>query len=234
MRARKTAKENAPLEGAFSQGMDKGIFAVYKAKGITSHDVIDRIRKITGERRVGHGGTLDPAASGVLVVGVGREYTKKLHQILKHSEKVYRAKIRLGATSSTDDAEGQIYEVQPHKIPAIEELRPLVKRFEGEIEQIPPAFSAIKIKGKKAYELARKGITPKLKPRKVFIKKIKLVSYQWPFLDLEITCGSGVYIRSLARDIGKALGVGAYLQELQRTRVGEFTLKDALDLYTFF
>lgn len=208
--------------------MNKGIFSVYKPKGITSHDVVDKIRALTGQKRVGHGGTLDPAASGVLVVGVGREYTKKLHQILKHSEKVYRTKIRLGAASTTDDREGEISTSDVEYVPPIGKIRKLVKKFEGEIEQIPPAFSAIKIKGKKAYELARKGITPELKPRKVFIKKIRLIKYQWPFLEFEITCGSGVYIRSLARDLGNALGVGGYLQELERTRVGEYRLQDAL------
>lgn len=210
--------------------MNKGIFAVYKPKGITSHDAIEKIRKVTGEKRVGHGGTLDPFARGVLVVGVGKEYTKQLGAVLKHTEKVYRARIHLGATSTTDDPEGEIRPSDIKVIPSLEEIQKVLTSFEGEIEQVPPAFSAIKLKGEKAYELARKGITPELKPRKVFIKEIKIFTHHWPILELEITCGSGVYIRSLARDIGKALGVGGYVQELERTRVGEFTLKNALAL----
>ncbi len=207
--------------------MEKGIFSVYKPRGITSHDVVEKVRKITGEKRVGHGGTLDPFASGVLVIGVGREYTKQLGNILKGTEKVYRATIRLGATSTTDDPEGEIIEVRHPNIPTQEKVTNVLEDFEGEIEQLPPAFSAIKIKGKKAYELARKGIMPFLKPRKVIIKRIELLHYRWPFLDIEVVVSSGTYIRSLARDIGQKLGVGGYVIKLERTRVGAYTIQKA-------
>lgn len=207
-----------------------GTFPVYKPKGVTSNDIVDKVRRMTGKKRVGHGGTLDPFASGVLVIGVGRENTKKLQAILKNSEKVYRAKIRFGAKSSTDDPEGEIIEVPLPYIPEIGNIRNVLKQFEGKIKQVPPSFSAINIKGKKAYQLARKGVSFVLKPRSVFIREIKLLSYQWPHLELEITCGSGVYIRSLARDIGDTLGVGGYVKELERTRVGEYILEHAIRL----
>lgn len=211
--------------------MEKSIFAVYKPKGITSHDVVEKVRKLSKERRVGHGGTLDPFASGILVVAVGREYTKELGNILKNTDKVYRATIRLGARSSTDDPEGEIIENSSVKTPPRKEVASVLKQFEGEIDQLPPAFSAVKIRGKKAYELARKGITPQLRPRKVQIKNISLLHYRWPLLDIEATVSSGTYIRSLARDIGEKLGVGGYAKELERTRVGEYVLENTLRIF---
>ncbi len=216
--------------------MISGIVAINKPKGPTSHDIISQVRRITGIKKVGHAGTLDPLASGVLVVAIGRENTKKINTIVK-SEKEYIAKIKFGETSTTDDAEGlktSIVNVETFNqtFPILKEtsIKKVLQKFIGEIEQVPPAFSAIKMNGKKAYELARSGQAVEMKARQVFIKEIELLKYEWPYLDIRIVCGSGTYIRSLARDIGEALKVGAYMAELQRTRVGEYTLEQAVDL----
>ena len=204
--------------------MKQGIFAIYKPKGPTSHDIIDKLRRETGVKKIGHAGTLDPLASGVLVVGVGRKATKQLGAIVK-KEKEYSAKIRLGMTSPTDDAEGIKTEIKiVGKIPTFGEIKKALAKFEGEILQTPPIYSAVKVKGKKAYKLARKGQTPKLKPRKALIKEIEILKYEWPYLELRVVTGPGVYIRALARDIGKYLKTGGYLAGLERTRVGSFTL----------
>ena len=222
----------------------KGIYAVYKPKGPTSHDIVDRLRKETGVKKIGHAGTLDPLASGVLVVGVGREATKKLSQIVK-KEKEYLARIRLGMTSATDDEEGEKLEVlQKHHAPAsrnckdhrislpgipnFEEVQKVVAKFEGKILQTPPIYSAVKVKGQEAYKLARRGQTPNLKPREVEIKEIEILKYEWPYLHLRVVTGPGVYIRSLARDIGELLKTGGYLADLERIRVGDFAKTEAI------
>ncbi|NQT50271.1 tRNA pseudouridine(55) synthase TruB [Candidatus Kuenenbacteria bacterium] len=209
--------------------MLQGIIGINKPKGPTSHDIVDQVRRITGERKVGHAGTLDPLASGVLVVAIGRENTKKISEIVK-TEKEYIAKVKLGETSTTDDGEGEKVKSSNVKGKSIEEIKQILDGFVGEIEQIPPVYSAIKMKGKKAYELARQGKDVKMEPRKVFIKKIELFKYEWPYLEIKVVCGPGVYIRSLARDIGEKLGTGAYMAELERTRVGEFAIQDAVIL----
>jgi len=207
----------------------KNIFAIYKPKGPTSHDIIDQIRKITGIKKVGHAGTLDPQARGVLVVGVGREATKKLNEIVK-KEKEYIAIIKLGEESSTDDEEGEKIVKSDKIIKDIKVIRDVVMSFVGMIDQIPPAYSAIKIKGKKAYELIRKGIEPELKPREVEIKEIEILEYEWPFLKIRVMTGPGVYIRALARDIGRKLGVGGYLYDLERIRVGKWAKEKAINM----
>jgi len=206
-----------------------GIFNIYKEKGMTSHDVIDELRRITNIKKIGHAGTLDPMATGVLVVGIGRENTKKLSQIVGQ-EKEYLATIRLGSTSSTDDTEGEIKKNKIDKKPTFSKIEKIIKLFEGKIKQRPPDHSAIKIKGEKAYQIARKGKKPDLKPRIVFVKKISLINYKWPNLELKIMCSKGVYIRSLARDIGKKLNTGGYLVFLQRTRVGDFKIENSIKI----
>ena len=207
----------------------EGIVAINKPKGPTSHDIVDQVRRITGERRVGHAGTLDPLASGVLVVAISRENTKKISSIVK-TEKEYIAKVKLGETSTTDDAEGQKKIVNVQTPMPKSEIETTLQKFIGDTEQIPPAFSAIKMKGKKAYELARKGEEVKMQPREVFIKSIELLEYEWPYLEIKVVCGPGVYIRSLSRDIGEKLGVGGYMADLVRTRVGEYKIEDAITL----
>lgn len=202
-----------------------------KPKGMTSHDVVNRVRKITGERRVGHAGTLDPNATGLLVVGVGRESTKLLSEISKNKNKTYEAEIFLGEERTTDDVEGEVTNKSDEKIkPEIDEISSVLKTFEGEQEQIPPIYSAIKLKGKKAYELARKGEAPEMEPRKVNIYSIKLLEYNYPILKIVCDVSSGTYIRSIARDIGRKLKTFGYLKELRRTNIGEFSVDKAQDL----
>jgi len=203
------------------------IFAVYKPKGPTSHDIIQKVRKLTGIKKVGHAGTLDPLAQGILVIAIGRESTKKLSEIVA-KEKEYLATIKLGESSTTDDAEGGKTKSSIIEKPTKVRIQKVLQKFEGSIFQTPPIFSAVKIKGKEAYKLARKGKEVKLKPRKVEIKKITLQSYQWPYLKLKIVTGPGVYIRSLARDLGRKLKTSGYLYSLERTRVGQFSKKKSV------
>lgn len=206
-----------------------------KPKGITSHDVVDRVRRITGIKKVGHAGTLDPNAIGLLIVGVGRDATRHLGKISKDTTKVYEAEIFLGEERDTDDVEGNKLPVTKYQAPiehkpTRDQISDTLETFTGEQEQIPPAYSAIKLQGKKAYEIARKGGVPNLEPRKITIHSIKLVDYEYPILRVETEVSSGTYIRSLARDIGRALGCGAYLNNLRRTKIGKWSIKKAVGL----
>jgi len=203
------------------------IIAVYKKKGPTSRDLLNEIKRVTKEKKVGHAGTLDPLAEGVLVVGIGRESTKELFSG-KFQEKEYLAVIKLGEKSSTDDMEGDKEKVFIEKPPFLYEVEKVLASFKGTIMQAPPVFSAVKIKGKEAYKWAREGTPRNPKKRKVFIKSTRLLKYKYPYLKIKITTGKGVYIRSLARDIGRALGTGGYLHSLLRLRVGKFTVSDCV------
>lgn len=209
------------------------ILNINKPAGITSHDVIDRVRRITGKKRVGHGGTLDPFATGVLVVAVGRESTKKLTPLLKDATKEYEATIELGKTSTTGDPEGQIEKTAGiHRVQTLplSEIEQIISKFRGETAQTPPAYSAIKIRGIRAYKLARRGILPVLEKRPIKIDALEIVKYHPPLLQIRAVVSSGTYIRKLAEDIGQALGVGGYLAKLKRTRVGEYRLEDSISL----
>jgi len=197
-----------------------------KPKGMTSHDVVDAVRRATGERRVGHGGTLDPNATGLLIIGVGREYTKQLSQFNTQKDKTYEAEMVLGEERDTHDIEGTVTKTSDF-VPTLQDIDSALKKFKGEIEQIPPKHSAIKVNGKKAYALARAGREVELKPRKVLIKNIKILSYTYPLLKMEFKVSSGTYIRALARDIGQALGSFAYLGNLRRTAIGDYNIVDA-------
>ena len=229
----------------------ENILAIYKPKGPTSHDIINQLRKITGIRKIGHAGTLDPLASGVLVVAIGRDGTKQLGSLLKN-EKEYIAEIKLGETSTTDDAEGvkrkytnikyysnlngESFSLRSkNKIMNVtkKDIEKILGKFIGHIRQVPPVYSAIKINGKSACRRVRKGENIKLEAREVLIKSIKIIEYKYPILKINIDCGSGVYIRSLARDIGEALGTGAYLSNLERTRVGKYDKINSIDIETF-
>ncbi len=205
------------------------VFAINKPKGISSNKILYKFKKKYKKEKVGHAGTLDPMARGVLVVGVGREATKKLGEISKRTKKTYVAEIELGKTSLTDDSEGEIKKVSSI-IPSKKELKDVLSQFKGEILQTPPIFSAIKINGQEAYKKARKNEKFKLPPRKVKVYKIKILDYKYPILKLEITCGSGTYIRSIARDLGEKLKTGGYLKDLVRTGVGKYTIKSAVKL----
>jgi tRNA pseudouridine55 synthase len=204
----------------------QNVFAIYKPKGPSSNRVLQTIKKESGVRKIGHGGTLDPLASGVLVVGI--DAGTKLLDSPELKEKEYLADVRLGSYSATDDDEGEKTAVAVAEIPEKEDVQKTLKKFIGRIEQVPPAFSAIKISGREAYKIARKGKEVAMKPRPAEIKEIELLSYAWPDLRLRVVTGPGVYIRALARDIGQALATGAYLSGLERTRVGSFTKEAAL------
>lgn len=214
------------------QSGSHGVFAINKPLGITSHDVISQVRRITGEKRVGHAGTLDPLASGVLIVAVGREYTKQLDTLMT-GEKEYIAEVRLGMMSTTDDEEGEKIEHDFELIPTREQIEQILQEWVGKKDQIPPIYSAIKIKGMPAHRRVRKGQDVELAARPIQIFSIEIKDYQWPVLKIKVVCGKGVYIRSLARDIGKELGVGGYLKSLIRTRVGDYKLEESIVLSSF-
>src|SRR5215207_5390787 len=205
-----------------------GLLNVCKARGFTSHDVVAVIRRTLGTRRVGHAGTLDPLAEGVLPVCVGR-YTR-LVDLISDTEKGYYAEVELGARTVTDDAEGDVVERRPVPPLTADALESALQPFRGAIAQVPPAFSAIKVAGRRAYDLARRGAAPELQARPVTIHRLKVVSLAPPILTLVVVSSKGTYIRSLARDLGEALGCGAHLTRLIRLWVGSFGLEDAVSL----
>ncbi|MCR4313647.1 MAG: tRNA pseudouridine(55) synthase TruB [Candidatus Uhrbacteria bacterium] len=212
----------------------QGFLLIDKPAGMTSHDVVDRVRRLMGERRVGHAGTLDPFATGLLIVGVGRVATREMQKLVG-LDKEYEAVFVLGASSTTDDTEGEITPAPLSSLPLAKgELEGVVYQFIGEIEQVPPTYSAIKIGGKKMYEAAREGKPIEGKARKVTVHAfdIGLVGPTGPMTRIRasIHCSSGTYIRSLARDLGRALGGGGYVEQLRRTSVGPFTVKEAVTL----
>jgi len=206
-----------------------GFLLVKKPKNITSHDVVDRLRKISGIKKIGHSGTLDPFATGLLILGIGKGATKKLSRFLK-ADKEYIGLLKLGAVSDTFDKTGKILEKEKIKKPTKDEVKKVLESFLGEINQTPPLFSAQKIKGKPLYRLARKGIKIKPRAKKVKVNKIEILNYSFPYLKIKVKCSSGTYIRSLANDIGKTLGCGAYLEELKRTKIGSYSLEKAVEL----
>ncbi|OGV92917.1 tRNA pseudouridine(55) synthase TruB [Microgenomates group bacterium RIFCSPLOWO2_01_FULL_47_10] len=205
------------------------IISVIKPVGPTSFDVVARVRYLTKIKKVGHAGTLDPLASGVLVIAIGKESTTQISSLML-TEKEYVAEITLGANSTTDDSEGEKTQLSNYPIPQLTIIKQILTSFLGEIQQIPPLYSAIKVGGKRAYKSARKGQQVMLSPRSVIIKRISLISYSWPKLRIKVTCEKGVYIRSLARDIGKKLGTGGYISALDRTRVGNYTYKSSISM----
>ncbi len=209
-----------------------GFLLVDKPAGISSFGVVVRVRRVLSEAagrkiKVGHTGTLDPAATGLMILVIG-SYCKKASFFSK-LDKTYEAELTLGAESSTADSEGEIKPVAS-KRPSLDEITAVLAEFAGEIEQIPPAFSAVKIGGQRAYKLARAGKEVKIEPRKVFIREITDITYDYPRLRFSVDVSSGTYIRSLAQDIGKELGTGAYLSALRRTKINHFSLNDALNL----
>ncbi len=205
----------------------KGFLNLNKPSGISSRSVVDRVARLLPRTKVGHAGTLDPLASGVLMIGVGS--ATRLIEMVQRMTKVYRTVIRLGARSDTLDADGQVVEVENPSIPTEQEVRQALAGQIGEVLQLPPEYSALKIKGQRAYDLARAGRVVELEPRSVRIDRVELLRYQWPHLELEIACGGGTYIRSIARDVGETLGCGGMVETLVRTRIGPFTLENSVD-----
>jgi len=208
--------------------MKSAILAIHKPLGISSNAVLQVIRRGLGRAtKIGHAGTLDPLAEGVLVIGIGREATKQLDGIVQ-KDKEYTAEITFGVTSTTDDEEGEKTERVVKQIPTESEIKIAIAQFVGNIMQIPPVFSAIKIGGKEAYKHARGGKIPEMVARPARVDSIELLSYQWPKAIIRVTTGPGVYIRALARDIGESLAVGGYMSALTRTRVGTYHIEDSL------
>jgi tRNA pseudouridine55 synthase len=205
-----------------------GIFIIDKSPGMTSHDVVARVRRIIGQERVGHAGTLDPMATGVLPVVVGR--ATRLMEYLAEAAKAYRATLVLGATSDTYDREGNVVPKAGAVLPGREDVERALEGFRGEIEQVPPMHSALKVGGKRLYELARQGIEVERAARPVTISRLEMEAYRPPVLQLFVECSKGTYIRSLANDLGMELGTGAYLDALTRTRVGAYSLEEAITL----
>lgn len=209
-----------------------GYLLIDKPEGLSSFAVVARVRgllrKTSGQKiKVGHTGTLDPAATGLLIIVIGK-YTKKAESFSK-LDKIYDAELTLGSISTTADREGEITQKSTHQ-PSIAQIKAVLNTFIGEVTQTPPAFSAIKVNGQRAYKLARAGKEVKLEPRKAHIYSIESVVYEYPRLLLTVHVSSGTYIRSLAEDIGKGLGTGAYLSALKRLSVGKFKLTGALSL----
>jgi tRNA pseudouridine55 synthase len=209
-----------------------GIVVVDKPAGMTSHDVVGRCRRIFSTRRVGHAGTLDPMATGVLVIGVDR--ATKILGLLSVTSKSYAATIRLGQTTSTEDAEGELLHSVSAEHVTEEAIEAAVAGLRGEIEQVPSAVSAIKVGGRRAYQLVREGHDVELEARRVRIDRFDVSAVRRSGgvvdLDVEVDCSSGTYIRALARDVGDALGVGGHLTSLRRNRVGRFGLGEARSL----
>ena len=205
-----------------------GLLIVDKPSGMTSHDVVAVIRKGTGLRRIGHTGTLDPRASGVLVILIGPAV--RLSEYLVCDKKGYEAMIRFGSVSDTYDADGSVIQTGRSAPEDEEEIIEAMAEFTGEIVQVPPAYSAVKIHGQKAYDLARKGEEVNLSARKITVYSFDFIEYARPELTADIICSSGTYIRSIAHDLGQKLGCGAYLSGLRRTKSGKFTLRDAIPL----
>jgi tRNA pseudouridine55 synthase len=203
-----------------------GILNVDKPLGWTSHDVVGLVRRLTGQRQVGHAGTLDPLATGVLLVTVGA--ATRLSDYLMHGRKCYLARVRLGQRTTTDDAEGPVIEERPTDDVTVEGAKAALAPFLGTIEQIPPAYPAIKKDGVPAYKLARQGKAPEMASRTVRIDGLALIRLENGLLDLLVWCGSGTYIRALARDVGARLGCGAHLAALRRLSSGDFGVDTAV------
>lgn len=216
-------QENNPIRSNTS-----GVLVIDKPVGMTSHDVVQVVRRGTGIRRAGHTGTLDPRASGVLVVLIGPAV--RLSEFLSTSEKRYQAVMKFGVTTSTYDSEGVITSENADFDFEFEDLEEALTKFVGEVEQIPPAYSALKINGRRAYEIVRAGEEPEMEPRMITVHSLELLEWEPPEAVIDVHCSSGTYIRSLAHDLGEEMGCGATLINLRRTKNGRFTLRDSVSL----
>ncbi|MBQ7084918.1 MAG: tRNA pseudouridine(55) synthase TruB, partial [Anaerotignum sp.] len=205
-----------------------GIFNIYKEKGFTSHDVVAIVRRTIHMKKVGHTGTLDPDAEGVLPVCVGK--ATKLSDVIMDGRKSYRAMLRLGITTTTEDASGEVLETKDVDF-SEDKIREVVASFIGKLEQVPPMYSAVKVNGKKLYELAREGKEIERKSRTIEVYDIRICQFLPPDrVEIDVDCSKGTYIRTLCSDIGKALGCGGHMAELLRTRTGAFSLENAIKL----
>lgn len=231
-------------DNSVPENRESGFMLINKPSGPTSHDIINKLRRITGIKKIGHAGTLDPFASGLLIVAVGREATREIDRFVK-MDKEYVATLHLGGVTDTFDKTGKItnfqfsiftpqggtsnFQLNPKfQIPNEKQILGTLNCFIGKQKQIPPMFSAKKVGGKKLYELARKGIEIEREAADIEIYEIELLEYSWPVLKIKVRCSSGTYIRTLAGDIGEKLGCGAYLEELVRTMIGKYELNSAI------
>ena len=203
-----------------------GLLNIHKPSGMTSRDVVNRVQRLVRGVRVGHAGTLDPLATGVLVVALGP--ATRLVEYVQRMPKRYVGTFLLGRTSDTEDATGNVVELAAPPQPTRREVEAALPAFLGTIQQLPPAFSALKVQGRRAYDLARRGEQVALQPRPIEILSLAVVRYEYPELELDVCCGSGTYIRSLGRDLAQSLGTGAVMSALQRTAVGDFRLGEAM------
>jgi len=206
----------------------EGLYLINKPRGRSSFSIVAQVRRLSGIKKVGHAGTLDPEAEGLLIILLGKEFTRQAQDYSK-LDKTYEFEIKLGEFSSTDDEEGDKTKLSS-LVPAIDQISQVVGSLTGEIIQTPPVYSAIKIGGQRAYKLARKGEKVEMPSRKVTVKSFEILDYNYPLLRLKAEVSSGTYIRALAREIGEQLETGAYCTQIVRTRVGEFKLEDALGI----
>lgn len=205
----------------------EGLLLLDKPEGYTSFKLVHILRKLTGIQKIGHAGTLDPFATGLMIMLIGKQYTKQSDQFL-NLDKQYEATLKLGSATDTYDKCGKVTHESP-LIPTQAEIEQVIARFQGQIEQTPPMFSAKKIQGKKLYELARRGIEVERKPQLVRVN-MQLLSYQYPFVHIRVDCSKGTYIRSLAHDMGLALNCFAHLEALRRTRIGPYHITQSLPI----
>jgi tRNA pseudouridine55 synthase len=212
-----------------ARGHHHGFLVIDKPAGISSHDVVARVRRLAGQRQVGHAGTLDPAATGVLIVALGGA-TRLIEYVQDETRKRYLATVELGVTTDSDDAEGQVTGRAP--LPALDAaaIERVLAPLRGEITQVPPMYSALHHQGRRLYELARAGEQVERAARPVRIDRLDLLSFDPPLLTLDVLCSKGTYIRAIARDIGQALGCGGHLRSLRRTAVGAFSIERAIAL----
>ncbi len=205
-----------------------GLLNLNKPPGITSRKVVDHVQRVVRPARAGHAGTLDPLATGVLVVCVGP--ATRLIQFVQRMPKTYVGTFLLGRTSPTEDVDSEVTELPNPAVPSHDQILAAAERFVGQIQQRPPAYSALKVQGQRAYKLARKEAPFELKPRPVTIHRIEVLQYAYPAMTLEIECGSGTYVRSLGRDLAESLGTAAVMSALERTAIGSFRIEEAIDL----
>jgi tRNA pseudouridine55 synthase len=204
-----------------------GILGVNKPPGMSSREAVDCVKRLVRPAKVGHAGTLDPLASGVLVICIGK--ATRLIEFVQQMPKRYRASFLLGRTSPTEDIEGEVTELVDPPVPGRDEIERACDRFVGTIEQRPPVFSALKVAGRRAYELARSGKAVELAPRPVTVYELTVVEYEYPRLTLDVRCGAGTYVRSLGRDLAESLGTGAVMSALVRTEIGPFHIDNAVE-----
>jgi tRNA pseudouridine55 synthase len=207
--------------------MSYGLLNLNKPPGVTSRDVVDQVQRLVRPKKAGHAGTLDPLATGVLVICVGP--ATRLIEYVQKLPKSYSGAFLLGRQSPTEDVEGEVTELVDPPVPTLDQLLAAARALTGRIQQRPPAYSALRVAGRRAYDLARRGETVDLQPRIIEIHRLEIASYAYPELKLRVECGSGTYVRSLGRDLAAALGTAAVMSALERTAIGSFRLEDAID-----